>query len=330
MIFLEAGNGMVRTLGFTADGGRLFAHTRRGAGFRMWEGSSFEPVALRFARNLRLQWLAYTGIGNYFVGVDGSGSLRRFDIFQTIPTGIARFTPGTVSAMAIDAKGQCLAVAAKRAGLQVEIRRFLLKTGRELQPVRGHNQNVLAMAFSPDGNALASGSRDRDIRLWDMVNARELTEWNVRKVISTPLAFFGSLLARTAALPTPNEEKERLAMKAGVRSLAFAPDGRHLLAANGWSVAARAIDEAGKLGRPVALLRGHKSFVEAVAISPDGSRAASGSRDGTVKVWSVATGEMLASHDWGIGKIHALAFAPDGLRLACGSETGKVVVWDAE
>ncbi len=77
------------------------------------------------------------------------------------------------------------------------------------------------------------------------------------------------------------------------------------------------------------VLRGHEQEVRAVAVHPDGTRVATGSDDGTVRIWDAVTGEIrstLAGHG---GVVTAVAFTPDGLRLVSASRDDRVRVWRA-
>jgi type II secretory pathway predicted ATPase ExeA len=76
-------------------------------------------------------------------------------------------------------------------------------------------------------------------------------------------------------------------------------------------------------------LKGHSSWVTAVAFSADGRRLASGSWDQTVKFWDVATGQGLATIDSEVKGIEALAFSHDGHLLAAESSTNTVALLDA-
>jgi serine/threonine protein kinase len=73
---------------------------------------------------------------------------------------------------------------------------------------------------------------------------------------------------------------------------------------------------------------GHAGAVYAVAFSPDGTRLASASQAGTVKVWDVATGEELTAIRGHGDSVWALSFSPDGARLASASWDRTVRVWD--
>ncbi len=173
---------------------------------------------------------------------------------------------------------------------------------RPLEGFRGagksHTATVAALAFSPDGRLLASGSLDAgkpghpNVILWDAAS------------------------------------HQRLAILEGhagwVRSVAFSPDGR-LLATASDDGTARLWDVAEQKTR--AVLEGHATQVNSIVFSPDGRLLATGSRDATVRLWDVATGRALAtlSDD---GNVFAVAFSPDGSQLASVNEEGAIKLWD--
>ncbi|GAA0420692.1 hypothetical protein Acor_83280 [Acrocarpospora corrugata] len=106
------------------------------------------------------------------------------------------------------------------------------------------------------------------------------------------------------------------------------------LAAAAWSISKT--DEASAsmaalLSQPQrAVLTGHTHWVFSVAYSPDGTRLATGSADGTVRIWDARTaiqlGEPLIGH---AGAVRSVVFSPDGTRLATGSDGSAVRIWDA-
>jgi WD40 repeat protein len=76
------------------------------------------------------------------------------------------------------------------------------------------------------------------------------------------------------------------------------------------------------------LLEGHQSIVTSVAVSPDGKLTASASIDGTVRIWNLSNGEIVALIPGSKSAVHAVAFAPDGKSLASAGADKIVRVWD--
>ena len=70
-------------------------------------------------------------------------------------------------------------------------------------------------------------------------------------------------------------------------------------------------------------------MVYSVSWSPDGTRLATGSEDGTAKVWDAADGRERLTLRGHVGRVYSVSWSPDGTRLATGSEDGTAKVWDA-
>src|SRR5437016_2762308 len=75
--------------------------------------------------------------------------------------------------------------------------------------------------------------------------------------------------------------------------------------------------------------RGHSAGVIGVAWSPDGTRIASASNDGTVQVWDAANGGHVYTYRGHTDRVNVVAWSPDGTRIASGSDDHTVQVWDA-
>jgi WD40 repeat protein len=135
------------------------------------------------------------------------------------------------------------------AGADRTVRIWDFKTGQHIDTLH-HTHNVLCVAFSPDGQLLASGGGDRIVKLWD---ARS---WE-------PVG-------------------ERPDSTGAVQSMMFHPKDSHILA---WGSTDGTVKVWNKSTNETRTLRGHTSWVESVAFSPDGEWIAPASLDGTVKIW---------------------------------------------
>src|SRR5262249_46690025 len=74
-------------------------------------------------------------------------------------------------------------------------------------------------------------------------------------------------------------------------------------------------------------LSGHKTWVNSLAFAPDGITLASGSSDGTVRLWEAQTRRSLATFDPRAGEIRSVAWALNGSLLAAGTRYGTVPIW---
>ena len=162
-----------------------------------------------------------------------------------------------------------------------------------LQTLEGHSGWVNAVAFSPDGQLLASASDEGPFRLWD---------------------------ARTGAL------RDTLQRRSGwVNAVAFSPDGQLLVSASDDGTVKLWDARTGVLRDT---LEGHSDWVKAIAFSPDGQLLASASDDGTVRLWDARTGALRDTFLGDSGWVRAVAFSPDGLLLASTYDGKTVWVWN--
>jgi WD40 repeat protein/tetratricopeptide (TPR) repeat protein len=199
-------------------------------------------------------------------------------------------------------------------------------------------QWINAVALSPDGQLLSTGSR-RYVRIFRLQSGKE--SWKrahggiFQDVNSIAFSPDGKLLASAGADKTvriwdPGKDKLVLTVHhdLGVNSVAFSPDGQRLATCSD-DKTARIWDAT--TGEQLTV-RFESAPVKSVAFSPDGKRMATGSLDNTARIWERTTGslQLTVRHDAsGIYWVSSVAFSPDGTRLAVGSSDNTARIWDA-
>lgn len=206
---------------------------------------------------------------------------------------------------------------------------------------RGHSQQVNAVALSPDGLVLASGSEDKSVKLWEVATGHLLATLRGKLAEVTALAFSpdGRLLAASDYSDTlhlwdlAGDQRPRdIPAPGGVSSLAFSPDGRLLAGSSTSGVKVTLWDTTG--GQQVRVMQRSGDNTEdlvvtCIAFSPDGATLASGGKVGHLSTWDVASGkprgDMSAgvrgeSHDRGgnANDVSSVTFVQGGKVLAVG------------
>ena len=212
-----------------------------------------------------------------------------------------------------------------------------------LQTLQTYNNPVWCVAYSPDGQILASGSADQTVNFWDMPtrSLRRTLHHHRKSVRAIAFSPDGQLLAsgsddNTVRLWERSTLKSRpplIGHQGCVWSVAFSPDG-HLLASSGADRTIQLWDVCKNCN--LTCLSGHSSWVLSIAFSPHDGTLASASEDQTVKLWNVRTGECYQTLQGHKGFVSCVAFSPTpanpqlGVTLASSGEDGIVKLWDIQ
>jgi WD40 repeat protein len=172
-------------------------------------------------------------------------------------------------------------------------------TGNKVDTLRGHTSaflvgnevrygSVNSVAFSPDGNMLASGGLDGVIL------------WNVA-----------------------TREKVKSLGAHSINSVAFSPDGKTFMSGGNsiilWDVAT---------GEKLKEFQGHSRTVNALIFGNEGKWLATGSADRTIVIWDATTGNRVYTLDGRSRAVQSIDISPDGKMLASGGNYPNIVLWD--
>ena len=312
---LNDGTGPVDSVAFSPDGQTLATGTRDGT-VRLWDVTTRRQIDSPLNEGTRaVNSIAFApdgktlavGTGN---SANGYGTVQLWDVatHHLIGSLVLRSDTGTVDSVAFSPDGKTLATGSDDGVARLwdaATRRRIgsLSNGDADEPVD-------SVAFSPDGKTLATGGWDGTAQLWN-VAARQ----------------------QTASLSDGTE---------AIYSVAFSPDGKTLAtgtgtgngSSTGTGGAAQLWDvtTGQQIGGP---LSGDTGTVASVAFSPDGKTLATGSWDGTARLWDVGMDPYSLIENppgqQGTDPIYSVAFGPACNTLATGASTDThvtVQLWD--
>jgi len=192
---------------------------------------------------------------------------------------------------------------------------------------KGHGDWINSLVYSGDGKYVATASRDRTVKVWEVATGKEVANLkgspeNVKGVVFLE----GSAVVASS---TGKWNKEKKTWEGEIKI---------------WDV---------KAGKQIGSLKGHAETIEGLALSRDGKYLASASEDQTVKIWDKSSGKDIQTLNgragiiqavpygptysriiWDTlkghtGMVQAVAFTSDGKKLATASADGTVKIWDA-
>jgi len=286
---------------FAAISGKLILRT-----FEVDSGS--ELPELKFDKG---GWTSAVAVAkdDSIIAVASGDVIRIFDAKTSKETSTFRGHKANIRSIAISSSGSFIASGDYRGVIYIWANNSVLPA----VTLAGHLAPITSLAIQKDDQRIVSGSEDGTIRVWALRPKREITV--LRTIVPLP----ANVEALRQALEQNNDDVDSAQELAIGSNLLVAGNMNHTTTV--WDV---------ESGRQVAFLRGHSSAVNAVAVTPDGSRIITGSGDHTIKIWDAKSGaeqRTLTGHD---NSIQALTVTGDGTRLISGSYDGTARVWDID
>ncbi len=282
--------GFWKGIGYSSDG-KTLAYALSDGPIVLWDMASRIPVGRLTGHTRRAMALQFTRDGKTLIssGDDGDNSVKVWNVPERrLITNIATFR-SWVGSLALSRDERFFAAGSA----DQRIKLFEMGTWKEAATLKGHLDEIWSIAFSLDGAALFSGSKDGTIRIWS----------------GTPRP------ADEGYLPAPPD----------VETVQFSLEGRAFLIfhTNG-AVDIHTTQDLKQLGKPFPSI----GLMGTPVLSPDGESLAKVDTNGVLHVWNSRTQEEKTRFQVLNSSSSSLSFSPDGQLLAIMGDHGLLELWD--
>ncbi len=263
---------------------------------RLIEAASGKALATLSAHADYVRSLAFSPDGKMLAAAGGppqrSGEIKIWDVesHQLIKTLVGH--KDCIYSVAWSRDGKMLA----SGSYDKMVKLWDVATGKEMKNLQDHIDAVFAVAFSPDGKHLASGSQDRSVKIWDIATGQRLYTLSDASDGLTSIAYSpsGKQIAaagydKTIYVWQVGDADGRLlrsliADEDSILAIAWTPDGKMLVTSS--SDGSIRFRDASTLD-PEGIIEHQPDWVEALSISPDGTRLAAGRFNGTLSLYDM-------------------------------------------
>jgi WD40 repeat protein len=211
-----------------------------------------------------------------------------------------------------------------------------LITGRTIHILKNLNSQIMALSITPDGRRAILGSSDKTCIIWDLISGNVVNilkghSGSVHSVSLTPdgkRAISGSSDKTNIIWNIDNDTTFKMLSihKDGISCIDMTPYGTMALIGLQGEPACELcnLSNSQRLNK----LKGHKSIVNKVVISPNGNLVISGSEDSNVTIWDINTLQEIQNLKGHTYRVVDLAITPDGTQVVSVSDEGTCIIWD--
>ncbi|HVU66186.1 MAG TPA: WD40 repeat domain-containing serine/threonine-protein kinase [Ktedonobacteraceae bacterium] len=199
-----------------------------------------------------------------------------------------------------------------------------------------HSAAVNALAWSPDGDRLASAGEDRQVQVWQALTGKHLFTYKNHTRTINALAWSPDNQQLASA---GNDHSVQIWQARSGQSITHYQGHSHWIQAISWSADGKLLasgDAARQVhlwdarsGRQQHIYYGHKDPVLALTFSPDTRLIASADEGGAVHIWEKASGKLLITYTGHRKAVSSLAWSPDSKLLVSGSWDRTLQIWEA-
>jgi WD40 repeat protein len=347
-------SGGVNSVAFNPDGNILASGGDDGV-ITLWDVAIGKQICTPTGHTSAVNSVTFNSAGNILASGSGEDPINKpgdsdnhtVRLWDVATCGLLKTLEGhssVVNSVVFSPNGEVLASAGAQSRsessvLPIEeanktIRLWDVITGEELRVLTGH-PNVKSIAFSRDGQKLASASPETSVRVWEVATGQAL--YDLQNSSGTSFVKYspdGKMLAGSSGLEviklwdvsTGKEIHSIPGPPTSIDSFAFTVDGKFLIS-GGWDKTIRLWNV--DTGREHSVIDGYASVVESISFDPGQKVIASGGWDGTVRLWDIRTGEEVRILKLVPTSVRSVAFSRDGRIIASAntvsSADGKVL-----
>ncbi|ACF15145.1 WD-40 repeat protein [Chloroherpeton thalassium ATCC 35110] len=207
--------------------------------------------------------------------------------------------------------------------------------------IKAHPNWISAVAFSNNGQFIATGGWDNQVKLWDAQTGKlvQTFKGHMSAILDLKFTNDGKTLissSRDESIIFWNLRNGEITYKitghsGWITSIAL-NEKNTLLASGGSDETVSLWDIASQPDSAIELRRfpGHKDYVRSIAFAPDGKILASGGDDRTLKFWNVETGREIYEIEGHASWVRSIAYSPNGKIIATAGDDKLIKLWNAE